>query len=303
MMNAAFPLLRRARVIAGLATALILVNSASLQAQQAGGGFSTNEFYRQGDQFSDRFANFMRGIFGSGAPRSSSRFSQPSYQQPAPPSYTPPPTTVAPQPAASRSRSAPARTVKPKTTASTSARSGSAGKTIARASSSGKTTKSAGSSSQRVTVPVEGTGTRSGVYTSTKQSSSASRVVTAPEPAITRSSDLPPPLPAAGSASKPSVSTPPPAGAGTSSPSTVASTTPARTEAPAPARTTTTPAPQTTPSKTVAASSQTFPVGSNGSKPGRVVSPYEPHNELDVRGLPSGSLALDPTTQKIFRVP
>jgi hypothetical protein len=48
---------------------------------------------------------------------------------------------------------------------------------------------------------------------------------------------------------------------------------------------------------------QEFPVGTVGKKPGRVVSPYAPHNELDVRGLPSGSLALDPTTQKVFKVP
>ena len=52
-----------------------------------------------------------------------------------------------------------------------------------------------------------------------------------------------------------------------------------------------------------APSAQNYPTGTVGSKPGRVVSPYEPHHELDVRGLPSGSLALDPTTQKVFKVP
>lgn len=36
---------------------------------------------------------------------------------------------------------------------------------------------------------------------------------------------------------------------------------------------------------------------------GRVKSPYPPYNELDVTGLPSGSLATDPTTGKVFRVP
>jgi hypothetical protein len=35
----------------------------------------------------------------------------------------------------------------------------------------------------------------------------------------------------------------------------------------------------------------------------RVKSPYAPYTELDVAGLPSGSSALDPTTQRIFRVP
>ena len=43
--------------------------------------------------------------------------------------------------------------------------------------------------------------------------------------------------------------------------------------------------------------------GTKTSKPGRVKSPYSPYAELDVSGLPSGSLALDPTTQKVFRVP
>ncbi len=46
-----------------------------------------------------------------------------------------------------------------------------------------------------------------------------------------------------------------------------------------------------------------FPAGTRGSHAGRVISPYPPHNELDVSGLPSGSLAVDPTTSKVFRVP
>ena len=50
-------------------------------------------------------------------------------------------------------------------------------------------------------------------------------------------------------------------------------------------------------------SSGSFLVGKKGSKPGRVVSPYAPFNELDITGLPTGSLALDPTTQKVFEVP
>jgi hypothetical protein len=39
------------------------------------------------------------------------------------------------------------------------------------------------------------------------------------------------------------------------------------------------------------------------AKPGRVISPYPPYKELDITGLESGSLALDPTTQKVFEVP
>ncbi len=50
-------------------------------------------------------------------------------------------------------------------------------------------------------------------------------------------------------------------------------------------------------------SEQTYPVARRGDAPGRVVSPYPPYNTLDVEGLESGSLALDPTVGKIFRVP
>jgi hypothetical protein len=50
-------------------------------------------------------------------------------------------------------------------------------------------------------------------------------------------------------------------------------------------------------------SNQSFPVATLGKTPGRVISPYPPNKELDVKGLPSGSLALDPTTQKVFKVP
>ena len=45
------------------------------------------------------------------------------------------------------------------------------------------------------------------------------------------------------------------------------------------------------------------PTGSRTSKTTRVKSPYPPYNELDVTGLSPGSLAMDPTTQKVFRVP
>ncbi len=55
------------------------------------------------------------------------------------------------------------------------------------------------------------------------------------------------------------------------------------------------------PSATV--SSGSFLRGKKAAKPGRVISPYPPYRELDVTGLASGSLALDPTTQKVFEVP
>lgn len=50
-------------------------------------------------------------------------------------------------------------------------------------------------------------------------------------------------------------------------------------------------------------SSGSFLKGKKTSKPGRVISPYPPYKELDITGLESGSLALDPTTQKVFEVP
>lgn len=43
--------------------------------------------------------------------------------------------------------------------------------------------------------------------------------------------------------------------------------------------------------------------GTKTTKEGRVKSPHAPFNELDVTGLPAGSLAMDPTTGKVFRVP
>lgn len=39
------------------------------------------------------------------------------------------------------------------------------------------------------------------------------------------------------------------------------------------------------------------------NRPTRVKSPFPPYGELDVTGLPSGSLAKDPVTGRIFKVP
>lgn len=55
--------------------------------------------------------------------------------------------------------------------------------------------------------------------------------------------------------------------------------------------------------ETTASSSSAFLKGRKTAKPGRVISPYPPYKELDITGLESGSLALDPTTQKVFEVP
>lgn len=56
-------------------------------------------------------------------------------------------------------------------------------------------------------------------------------------------------------------------------------------------------------SKSAAGNTGAFLKGKRASKEGRVISPYPPYQELDVTGLSSGSLALDPTTQKVFEVP
>jgi len=49
--------------------------------------------------------------------------------------------------------------------------------------------------------------------------------------------------------------------------------------------------------------SEDVPVAEKTDKPGLVKSPHPPHKEIDVSGLPSGSLAKDPISQKVFRVP
>lgn len=91
----------------------------------------------------------------------------------------------------------------------------------------------------------------------------------------------------------------------TSAPEPAAPTPPSPAPAPPPMvasrRSETTP-PQEPP-RSAAGGSSSFPRGGKTSKPGRVTSPYPPYKELDVTGLDSGSLALDPTTQKVFEVP
>lgn len=48
---------------------------------------------------------------------------------------------------------------------------------------------------------------------------------------------------------------------------------------------------------------ESLPVAKRSEIYGRVVSPYPPHHELDVNGLPPGSLARDPVSRLIFRLP
>lgn len=46
-----------------------------------------------------------------------------------------------------------------------------------------------------------------------------------------------------------------------------------------------------------------YPYAEKTSTPGLVISPYAPYNVMDVKGLRTGQLALDPSCQKKFRVP
>lgn len=70
-----------------------------------------------------------------------------------------------------------------------------------------------------------------------------------------------------------------------------------------------TPAPEPTVTQTSGpeakpATAASVPTGTKvPSRPGRAKSPYPPYRELDVTGLPSGSLAKDPVSGKVFRVP
>ena len=46
-----------------------------------------------------------------------------------------------------------------------------------------------------------------------------------------------------------------------------------------------------------------YPYGRHSGSPGFVYSPYAPHNLIDVRGIPHGSLVRDPSTGGLFIKP
>jgi hypothetical protein len=46
-----------------------------------------------------------------------------------------------------------------------------------------------------------------------------------------------------------------------------------------------------------------YPIGAPTSNPNYVKSPYSPYNVIDVSGFRSGDLAIDPTTNQVFRIP
>ena len=43
-----------------------------------------------------------------------------------------------------------------------------------------------------------------------------------------------------------------------------------------------------------------LPVGRTTGREGFVISPYPPHNRIDVRGIPSGAKVMDPSVHKVF---
>ena len=63
------------------------------------------------------------------------------------------------------------------------------------------------------------------------------------------------------------------------------------------------PAPSPPPAPAPKIDPTTVPYGTRTNTPGRAKSPYPPYRELDVSGMKSGSMAKDPTTGKVFRVP
>lgn len=46
-----------------------------------------------------------------------------------------------------------------------------------------------------------------------------------------------------------------------------------------------------------------YPTAQRTANPNQVISPYPPHNVIDVEGFTSGQLARDPSNRQIFRVP
>jgi len=64
-------------------------------------------------------------------------------------------------------------------------------------------------------------------------------------------------------------------------------------------------APEPSPTTPAASSAATgdYPVARPTTTPNQVISPFEPHNVIDVEGFRSGQLARDPSNKKIFRVP
>lgn len=251
-------------------------------AQQS--GYSTDEFYRQGDAFSERVSGFFARLFKPGS--QPTNYQQPASARPQPnyaqPGVTRTPMAPSPQPyrypqAASSSQQRPTSTgtwpnyaqpQAPNYRMAPPAKSGSIAPT---GSMVAKKTATASS-------------TRKPLFSSSNKSTTATSTTSSKEPE-----------PTASSAAKESV-VKAPTQTKDPSPYSLSSNEPD----PLPKQSF---SGSSSGSSSTVTSGQSFPVATPGKTPGRVISPYPPNKELDVKGLPSGSLALDPTTQKVFKVP
>lgn len=60
---------------------------------------------------------------------------------------------------------------------------------------------------------------------------------------------------------------------------------------------------QAPPAPPAPAPTQDYPSATKTDNPNLVVSPFKPHNVIDVQGFQSGQLARDPSNDQIFRIP
>lgn len=298
---------RRVAVPLGLIS-LSLISASSLSAQtQTPAGYPQTQsprpidnFYQRGDAMSERVSGFMRRIFGGGQrnPQRTPTTSQPAYSQPQNTgSYNPStPTQTAPPPISNYER--PTNAPNPgvygySTTPTGGSYSSKAQNKPAQAASRQSTTRKPLLPTRKPTTSTEN---RPTTYTPPQVSDQAQKQVSTPQPPVQST----PPEPKSQPANDLD---------GFLAPGTVVNTTPeppkveSKPEIFDKPETTKVDAPPPPPPPASPSTVDTTPVGKKGSKPGRVVSPYPPNNELDVTGLESGSLALDPTTNKVFKVP
>jgi hypothetical protein len=271
------------RLVKLAAFVLITAPLPAAMAQQT--GYSADEFYRQGDAFSERVSGFFARLFKPG--------SQPTnYQQPAQPqaNYAQPGAYRAPAPAATgaqqpyRYPQAATANQQPPATARTwpnYAQPQAPNYQMAPPAKSGSIAPTGSMAAKKTTT---NSSTRKPVFSTTNKTST---------PATTSREKEPDSMPYV--APKESV-VKAPTQTKESSPYSLSANEPD-------------PLPKQSFSDSSGSASskvtsgQSFPVATPGKTPGRVISPYPPNKELDVKGLPSGSLALDPTTQKVFKVP
>ena len=300
----------------------IVALSGELQAQQTyqnapqSSGNRWDNFYQKGDAMSEKVSGFMRRIFGNGTPTRNS-YSQPSYtaaqsqyQQPVTNTRstvqsTPPPSTGV------YGYSTPATPSSNQVRTSTQRTSPVAPARKTGTTSSNKPLLPIYREKTKPVTPPAPQPSKSGFYEPPKISNEPPAPV---EPPKTIKSD--PPMQTASETSN-SFKSPDNLEPGTlvnespvqekksKSLSSIFTNEPSATktivEAPPPPPP---PEPKKTEStKPTSTFTDDTPVGKKGSKLGRVVSPFPPYNELDVSGLDSGSMALDPTTNRVFKIP